>query len=696
MDNGLGTYLPSRQQPAQEQLTSELLAPERLVPFERAPADHRGPRAGTEPGREKARAGARPRKRDGRSRRSPSRLISLLCAAVIVVVIGVTNVGPTAPSVTASVKTFLLDWEEQSYAAAAAMTTGQPAVVERSLRAVYRQLGAQDLDLGMGPISVQGNKARASFFASFDLGRGGLSWSYRGNFTLRRSGSAWLVVWSPSVIVPGLGRGDRLAVLTTLPNRALLLDQQGRSLIQPSPAIEVGVIPDKVVNPLLTAEKLAKVTDLAPSDAYEMSGQIQAWSPKSFLELVQLTPSTYQRLRGALSKIPDLRHERVIKRLFDSAVPVITGTVATETAKTLVDDGEPYRPGTTIGLSGLQQAFQQKLAGKPTTYVVVQDSAGKWVKLLYEWPGSDASNVRTTISGRVQGAARNALTGMGLSAAIVAVEAGSGQILAVATHNARGVPEVSPLGGLYQPGQSFTIVSAAALLAAKSVTAGTPVKCLQSNPVGGQPFANVPAEPNLGPQPTFAEVFAHACSTSFVGLSLNLTSRELTAAAQEFGIGVPWKLPLPAVTGSMSSPGTNAGELAADSIGTGSTAVSPLDMALVAAAVDSGTWHAPQLVSTPAQQPARPRISPEVIRQLRNLMWTAVKSGAARSADQPGIPLFGQVGSAPLAGHHHGLRAIWFVGYRGKVAFAVLVFARSAAFTPAVQIANQFAAGLPG
>jgi cell division protein FtsI/penicillin-binding protein 2 len=622
-------------------------------------------------------------------------LLSLVCAAAVVVVIGVTSSGPAGSSVTASVKTFLLDWQEQNYSAAAAMTTGRPLVVTDAMQGVYRQLGAQDLSLDMRSIAVRGGMARASFYASFDLGRGGLSWDYEGHFGLRRTAAGWRVVWSPSVIVPGLGRGDRLAVKTSLPSRGIVLDRQGLPLIPLSAAIEVGVIPDRVRAPLRTAERLAKVAGLAQSDADEMASQIEAAPPRSFDELIQFTPSAYGRLRKKLNRIPALRHHQVIKRLFDSSVPVVTGTVATETAKTLVEDGDPYLPGTTIGLSGLEQAFQGTLAGKPTTSVVVQTTAGKVIKVLHQWPGVRAFDLRTTISAGVQQAANAAISGVGLSAAIIAVDADNGQILAVSRHTEHGAPVVSPLDGQYQPGQAFTIASSVALLGATPLKADTRVSCPKSNPVGGQPFANVPAEPNLGAEPRFSDVFSHACSTAFAVLSYDLTSRELTGTAQELGIGgVPWKLPVPSFPGKMSSPGANQAQLAADTIGSGSIVVSPLAMALMAGAIDSGSWHAPKLVTMPSASTSSPKLSRRIVRQLQNLMWITVRSGAAKVAYQPGSPLYGQVGSAPLPGHHH-LRAIWFVGYRGKVAFAVVVFARSAAFTPAVQIAGQFAAGLP-
>jgi hypothetical protein len=189
------------------------------------------------------------------------RIGSLVCAAVVVIIAGVTGVGQSDPSVTTSVKAFLLAWENRDYAAAAAHTTGQQAIVARVLRNASSQLGAADLSLGMGPISVHGDTAVAHFHAEIDLGRGGRPWDYEGHFTMLRHGSDWVVAWAPSVVVPGLGVGDRLAVLTTVPGRAPLLDSSGKPLIISSAAIEVGVRPGRVEDhAFATASKLAKVT----------------------------------------------------------------------------------------------------------------------------------------------------------------------------------------------------------------------------------------------------------------------------------------------------------------------------------------------------------------------------------------------------------------------------------------------------
>jgi hypothetical protein len=125
-------------------------------------------------------------------------------------------------------------------------------------------------------------------------------------------------------------------------------------------------------------------------------------------------------------------------------------------------------------------------------------------------------------------------------------------------------------------------------------------------------------------------------------------------------------------------------------------------MALAAGVVESGSWHRPSIVTGSPGTTLTARVKLKalnsgVVSQLRELMAGTVRTGAAKAARLPGTALFGQVGVASLSlPGHRGMNAVWFVGFRGNVAFAVLAFSRSAAFDPAVTIARRFAASLPG
>jgi cell division protein FtsI/penicillin-binding protein 2 len=371
--------------------------------------------------------------------------------------------------------------------------------------------------------------------------------------------------------------------------------------------------------------------------------------------------------------------------------------VGTETSSILRDQGIAYRPGATVGLSGLQQAHQRDLAGTPTIKVVTETASGRQVQVLASWPGQDSRALRTTIDSRLQTAADGAMGALPVSAAAVAVQASTGRILGVAEHAVPGTPRVDPLAGRYPPGPAFTIVSTAALLAS-GLSVDTQVPCHSANDVGGRTFTNVPPEPALGSQPAFEEDFAHACGTAFSGLSWRLNGQDLMAAASGFGLGAPWRLPLPSFSGSMRAP-SGVAEVAAGTIGEEGVHVSPLTMALIAGQVASGTRHAPSLIAGPAGatqtvKAGDPPFSAANLATLRTLMRATVSKGAAREADLGGRPVHGQVGTVAVRTGKNPVWASWFVGYRGDVAIAVLELSHSPA-TSAAPLAGQILAAAP-
>jgi cell division protein FtsI/penicillin-binding protein 2 len=627
--------------------------------------------------------------------RSRITLVRLVVAALLVgfVVAGVGDGWWSSPSAEPVVQNFLLDWQDQSYAAAATLTTGQPAAVAAALKNAYRQLDAASFYLTMWHIRQQGKAATAEFFANVDLGQNGDTWVYQGHFPLRLTASGWKIAWSPSVINPALRPGLQLAVVSTTPPRMPLLDAEGRPLQTRSTVFVAGVRPGRLKSPQATADALGRATGIDPT---EMRGWILAAPRKQFLELWTLQPAQYHQVAHALRKVPGLIIHRTKVRLFKSIAPAVVGSVGTEASAALRAAGIAYRPGATVGLSGLQSHYQSYLAGSPATEVVAETAAGRQIRVLKTWRGNPPTAVHTTIDAGVQNAAARAVASAAGSAAIVAIQASTGRILAVAGHPAGGMPAIDPLAGHYPPGGAFTIVSTEALLAS-GLPVNTLIPCVKVNPVGGQNFRNVPPEPRLGTKTTFAADFAHSCGTAFSGLSQRPGMRDdLASAARGFGLGAAWQLPLPSFSGELRDPGGVA-QLAEATIGRGSVEVSPLTMAAVAAQVDAGAWHEPSLVSTP--DPAHSeqvRFSATTMDNLRALMRQAVRSGAAKRADVRGHPVYGQVGTVSLGGsRHHRRWATWFVGYRGDTAFAVLEFSASPRAT-AVPVAASFLRAAPG
>jgi cell division protein FtsI/penicillin-binding protein 2 len=631
---------------------------------------------------------ARPSPKPASARRRARRpkLAAAVIVAIGVLVTGLATGFGTERSAEPTVAAFLLDWQQGQYAAAAALTTGRPATVTADLQDSFGQVDATQLFLSMSSVVQHGSTARASYLASVSLAGQEHVWVYHGQFNLRRAGGSWKVDWAPSVIYPKLGPDERLAIVTEFPNRAAVLDAEGHPLELMAPAYAVGVWPDRLTSQAATARAFAALTRLQPG---QVLGQIEAAPPDRFFRLATLDPVTYAGLRGKLGQVPGLVVQRVSERLFQAEATGLVGTVGSEVTPLLRANGAFYLPGTTVGLSGLEQAYQRQLLGTPTTEVVAVNQAGAQTQVLARWPGVPGTSVRTTIQSSVQNAALKALDGSSHSGEIVAVQASTGRVLAVAQRQASGtLPAAGPLAARLTPGTAFTIVSAAALLS-DGLPPSQVVSCENSLSVGGQTFTS----DGSGQQKPFSADFADDCGTAFVGLSERLSSAQFGQVVATFGIGSDWsQLPVPAFSGSVP-PATGYAGLAAETIGQGDVRVSPLSMAVVAATVDSGGWHTPQVIADAADPAAKPQTALDAgsLAALRDLMRDAVDSGAARAARVPGAQVYGQVGLV----HSGSGWTSWFVGYRGDIAFTVIETGRTARLSAAA-LAGAFLSALPG
>jgi cell division protein FtsI/penicillin-binding protein 2 len=610
-------------------------------------------------------------------------------AVVLVVAIGLLAVGFAdgfggSSSAEPTVSSFLLDWQQGNYTGAAALTNGSVSKVRADLTAAYTDLNASEAFFAMKSVTQHGATAVATYEATVDLAESGQQWSYAGKFGLTSKNGKWVIDWTPSLVNPRLGPGDRLAVVTAYAQRAALTDVNGQPLITQSPDYQIGVHPGQLKSATATASAFANDTGL---DEQQVLGQIQAAPPSGFLSLLTLDPADFSSLWPKLAKVPGLSYKQRTERLFDTSGQDVVGAVGTEDSTALRAEGAAYQPGMTVGVGGLEQAYQTSLIGTPTTSVVVVDAAGHSVATLWTSPGGHAGTpVRTTLNGQEQTDAVNALAGQSNSGEIVAVDSATGAIRVAASHEAGGVqlPPDGALNARVEPGMAFSIVSAAALLST-GVSADQQLPCEPVADVGGETFTFQPATTATS---TLASDFADGCGTAFANMSRTLTPQQLTSAEKAFGIGDSWPLQLSAFAGTAPAVSGEA-DVAAQATGAGGVLVSPLSMATVAAEVANGTGHSPVLIPADSSTTWKAPLSASGLTELRQLMRLAVTSGSAQAADLQGTPVYGQAGVVQ-SGRNSYLS--WFVGYRGNLAVAVLETGSSASQAAAALAGTFFSA----
>jgi peptidoglycan glycosyltransferase len=241
---------------------------------------------------------------------------------------------------------------------------------------------------------------------------------------------------------------------------------------------------------------------------------------------------------------------------------------------------------------------------------------------------------------------------------------------------------------IFAPGSTFKVVTAAVGLGSGKYTPDTPFPMVSSIqlPNSNQPLANFGKETCGG---TLTESFTISCNTTFAAVGIGLGDL-FPPGMHAFGIGE--RPPLDIAPGAVASSDMDGKPFATNKpfyglagIGQGFIAVTPLQMALVAAAVaNNGVIMEPHVMSEirdaqgglvrrfePKQW--KQAMTPQVAATLTTLMNGVVTNGTGTPAQIPGVPVAGKTGTAQV-GNQQAPNA-WFIAFAPSDAprFAVAV-----------------------
>jgi penicillin-binding protein A len=328
--------------------------------------------------------------------------------------------------------------------------------------------------------------------------------------------------------------------------------------------------------------------------------------------------------------------------------------------------------------TGMEAAVGSLLSGTSDQlfYRRIQD-------LLTGKPAQGAT-VELTLSAKAQKAAWDALGNQ--RGAVVALDPKTGNILAMVSkpsfdpnllsvHNAAAADRAfaalnkdqnRPLenraiaGQLYAPGSTFKLVTAAAALESgryqpDTVVDGPAVLDLPGTTVGlPNDFAG-PCSP--GGKITLIDALRISCNTAFGSVGLALGDQAVREQAQRFGFGQPLKVPL-TVTPSVFPATLTPDHLAQSAIGQFDDRVTPLQMAMVSAAIaNGGALMRPNLVgrvlapdlsvmSRPSPEKVGQAISEDTATKLTQMMEAVVTGGTGTRAQIGGVRVAGKTGTA--------------------------------------------------
>ncbi|MBD8058301.1 penicillin-binding protein 2 [Cellulomonas sp. JH27-2] len=437
--------------------------------------------------------------------------------------------------------------------------------------------------------------------------------------------------------------------------------------------------------------------------------------------LVLMGGATYVQFFDAKTLNADQRNVRSLYREFgDARGPIVVdGKAVAESVKSddafgyqrKYTDGELYSAVTGFysisnGSAGLEYAENDQLTGRSDQLFFSR------VRDLITGKKPEGAAVETSINPAAQKAAFDGLGNQ--KGAVVAIEPSTGRILAMvstpgydpndlAAHSSKKASkaysdlldaEGNPLLNnatreVYPPGSTFKLVTAAAALESGKYTEDSklPAPNRLDLPQTTASIGNFGGE-GCGANPiTLKDALRVSCNTAFAQLGMDLGDDALRTQADKFGFDQT-DLFIPTGTATSRFPAeANAPQTAQAAIGQYDVAATPLQMAMVSAAIaNDGKLMAPHLVdriraadlSVVSQtEPSllSTAVSPSTAATLKDMMLGVVESGSGTAAQISGVQVAGKTGTAQNA--EGKAPHAWFTAFAPaddpQVAVAVIV-----------------------
>lgn len=357
----------------------------------------------------------------------------------------------------------------------------------------------------------------------------------------------------------------------------------------------------------------------------------------------------------------------------------------------------------TYGTEGVERTYNADLAGRSASIQKLTDVLADRTR---------TGNVTLTVSKGLQQVARDALGNR--TGAVVALNPTDGAVLAMwsnpsfdpnplAAHDQKAVQASwASLQGdpgkpllprayrrSYAPGSTFKVVTAAATLERRPELATKAYPVLRELDLP-QTTANLPNFGGSACGGALPDLLRVSCNTGMAQMGLDLGPEALAGEAGEFGFNARPPLDLPAAARStfpdVESFRQDKPALAKSAIGQQDVNATPLQMALVAAAVaNGGVIMKPhvmaevrdsegEVVRTYEPEQWMKAMEPQSAAALRDMMITVVNNGTARAAAVPGTQVAAKTGTAQTIGDNaHAWLIAFAPAEQPRVAVAVIV-----------------------
>jgi penicillin-binding protein 2 len=483
--------------------------------------------------------------------------------------------------------------------------------------------------------------------------------------------------------------------------RGLVYDVHHRALVDTRPSFDAVMVPEDAPDLGGTVNRLERLLgqDGAAKrleDAEEQGRpDFEPVTVEERLDWQQVvTLETHQlELPGVSLQVNPKRHY-----IYGPLASHLLGYVGEVTVKDMAGLSE-YRMGDEIGKFGLERSWENILRGDSGGQEIEVDAVGRRLRLLREIPEKPGASVIMSIDLDLQRVAEEAIGDR--AGALVALDPNTGYILALASHPAfdpntfaGGITSAEwralvtdpthplqnrAIQGTYPPGSTFKIVDSIAALSERTLKPHTSYFCPGGMYFGGREY-------RCWRKQGHGTISVHrgiieSCDVFFYNVGLHLGVDRLSAWAHALGLGQKTGIELDHERSGLV-PSSKwkwrrfrerwyPAETLSVAIGQGYVAVTPLQLAALAAEIgNGGILYQPQFVKeidsidgTPVKVfppviRSRVRIDPAVLDQVRSAMVGVVNAGdgTAHAARLDDVVVAGKTGTAQVIKEAQGVR----------------------------------------
>lgn len=435
-------------------------------------------------------------------------------------------------------------------------------------------------------------------------------------------GRLWYLQVMRSDEYASLSDRNRTRLIPIEPPRGSIFDRNGELLVENRPSFSVALIRQEIEDPYRLLSRLNTLLGIPYSDLQHKYALLKRYPPYLPAPLVNdIKRDTMEILQENNLDLPGVLIRVVPVRTYTQGKSGahLFGYTGEISEKDLQDPQYAgYRPGDMVGKTGLEKHLENELRGISGERRVEVDAYGRELRQMRGVAPIPGKKVYLSIDSQLQKVAEEAFGEE--SGAAVAIDVETGEVLAMASRptfdpalfsggislkewNTLRDDPLKPMqnraiSGQYPPGSTFKLVTAIAALRNGAATPETTVNCTGNITLGKNNQVmrcwNRKGHGNVNLRRAIKE----SCDVWFYQVGLKLGIDKLAATALEMGMGQNYDFPLDSVKKGLIptkewkkarfNQGWFNGETAIAAIGQGYVLTTPLQLAVMTAAVANG------------------------------------------------------------------------------------------------------------